>query len=171
MPQTATDDRQHPIEASVRLPSVSLVPSQSYLNRAVLATGLAIVTVAVMYGPATGSLARKVHEPTAQSGLHITAPRHVEPRETNAGSPKQVDDESSPTPASVRNTPPALSRGNLPAGATGVSSNRSVKPNAPFRRGASLHPQPPIPASVLPIPDFHQLTEPKGAPKAVYVWR
>ena len=165
MPQTATDDRQHPIEASVRLPSVSLVPSQSYLNRAVLATGLAIVTVAVMYGPATGSLARKVHEPTAQSGLHITAPRHVEPREINADSPK-------PAPAStVRNMPPALSRGNLPAGATGVSSNRSVKPNAPFRRGASLHPQPPIPASVLPIPDFHQLTEPKGVPKAVYVWR
>jgi hypothetical protein len=49
MPETATDDQQHPIEGSVRLPSVSLVPSQSYLNRAVLATGLAIVTVAVMY--------------------------------------------------------------------------------------------------------------------------
>jgi hypothetical protein len=170
MPQTATDDRQHPIEASVRLPSVSLVPSQSYLNRAVLATGLAIVTVAVMYGPAIGSLARKIHELTAQPGLHTT--RHVEPREMNADSPKRVDDESPPAPAStLRNTPPALSRGNFPADATGVSSNRSVKRNAPSQRAASLHPQPPIPASVLPIPDFHQLTEPKGVPKAVYVWR
>jgi hypothetical protein len=164
MPQTPADDRRPSIERSVRLPAVSLVPSQTYFNRAILATALAVVTVAVMYGPAAGSLAPKTHEPTAQPGLHIIAPRHVEPREVHV----------EPLPASaptVRNVAPAPNRGNLPAGATTANLITSVKPN-PLTRRMTSHPEPPVPASVLPIPDLHRRTpELKPTPKKTYVWR
>lgn len=99
--------RQHPIEGPVRPPAPSLAPSQSYFNRAVLATGLAILTVALMFRPTASVITSRPHQSTVQPSLPNRTPFQPELREKSVYYAGQVDGEAPLAPPSTAATRPS----------------------------------------------------------------
>jgi hypothetical protein len=154
----------HPVEELPRPPAPIVTPKQSYFSRVILATGLAVLAVAIMHGPVTSVPASNTHAPpTTQPAISNNISSNGEPRENTSNSSERLDRNPSPVP-STAGVP-------LPKHAGPANRRKYVKSSDLSKRSA-WRPEPPKTAPVLPDPDLHHATlKPEVTPKAIYVWR